>query len=153
MKKGRIILICGLPGSGKTTLAKKIESEENAIRFCPDDWMEKMGISLWDGKAREGIEQQFWQLAQRLAEQGITSILENGFWSKEERDGYLRTARDLGFKIELQALFIPKDETRKRLEERGMEGDSLILKEKLDSYYDLFEMPSETELAQYDNRL
>lgn len=151
MKQGKVILICGLPGSGKTTLAKQLETEEGAIRFSPDDWMEEMGISLWDGKAREGIEQRFWRLAQELALQGVSSILENGFWSREEREGYLKIARDRGFQIELRALYIPKEETRKRLEARGMEGDELILKEKLDSYYNIFEMPSKEELAQYDN--
>ena len=151
MNRGKVILICGLPGSGKTTLAKKLETEEGAIRFCPDDWMGEMGISLWDGKAREGIEQLFWQLAQKMAKQGVTSVLENGFWSKGERDNYLRIAREQGFKIELRALFIPKEETRKRLEGRGMEGDALILNEKLDSYYEIFEMPTKEELDQYDN--
>ena len=146
-----MILICGLPGSGKTTLAKKLEAENNVIRFCPDDWMQEMGISLWDEKAREGIEQRFWKLAQTLALQGVTSVLENGFWSKEERDSYLKTAREKGFKIELQALYISKEETRKRLEQRNMEADNVLINEKLDSYYDVFEMPDSEELALYDN--
>lgn len=151
MKQGKVILVCGLPGSGKSTLAKKLEADENAIRFTPDEWMEEMGISLWDSKAREGIEQRFWRLAQELALQGNIAILENGFWSKEERDGYLKTAREQGFQIQLRVLYIPKEETRVRLEARGMEGDDIILKEKLDNYYNIFELPSEEELSQYDN--
>lgn len=39
MNKGTLILICGLPGAGKTTLAKKLAIERNAIRLCPDDWI------------------------------------------------------------------------------------------------------------------
>ena len=152
MKQGKIILICGLPGSGKSTLAKQLEYEEGAIRFSPDDWMEEMGISLWDGKAREGIERLFWHLAQKLALAGNISILENGFWSKEERDGYLKTARILGFQVELHSLYIPIEETRKRLESRNMEGDDLILKEKLEGYYANYEQPDAEELAQYDNK-
>ena len=151
MKQGKVILICGLPGSGKSTLARKIEAESSAVRLCPDDWMIQMGISLWDSKAREGIEQCFWQLAQKLALQGATSILENGFWTKNERDGYLKVARESGFKIELHALYISKDQTCKRLQARGNEGDSLILEEKLDNYYGLFEQPSEAEILKYDH--
>jgi len=151
MKQGKVILICGLPGSGKTTLAKKLETEEGAIRFSPDEWMEEMGISLWEDKAREGIEQRFWRLAQNLATLGVTSVLENGFWSREERESYLEVARDKGFQIELLPLFISKEETRARLEARGMEGDEKILSEKLDEYYESFEIPTDEELAQYDN--
>ena len=32
-------MLCGLPGSGKTTLAKKLENERQAIRLCPDEWV------------------------------------------------------------------------------------------------------------------
>lgn len=152
MKPGKVILICGLPGSGKSTLAKKLELEDGAIRFSPDEWMEQMGISLWDGEAREAIEQRFWLLAQNLALKGVTSILENGFWSKKERDGYLKTAREQGFQIGLYSLYIPIEETRKRLEARGMEGDALILEEKLEGYYVSYEQPDVEELAQYDNQ-
>ncbi len=150
MKQGKVILICGLPGSGKTTLAKRLEADEAGVRFCPDEWMEEMGISLWDSRAREGIEQRFWGLAQNLAAMGVNSILENGFWSKKERDGYLEVARAKGFHIQLLYLFISKEETRARLESRGMEADEKILIEKLDEYYDSFEIPTDEELSLYD---
>lgn len=78
-------------------------------------------------------------------------ILENGFWTKSERDRYLQAARERSFRIELRPLFIPKEETRKRLKARGMEGDEIILNEKLDGYYEVFEKPTEEELAEYDN--
>ena len=34
-----LFIICGLPGAGKTTLAKKIEGSFSAVRISADDWM------------------------------------------------------------------------------------------------------------------
>jgi predicted kinase len=36
-------IVCGLPGSGKTTLARTLESQFRAVRFTPDEWMD----ALW----------------------------------------------------------------------------------------------------------
>ena len=40
----------GLPGAGKTTRARAIESEERALRLTPDEWM----IPLFDGIQPDG---------------------------------------------------------------------------------------------------
>ena len=34
-----MILVVGLPGSGKTTVARKLEREQHALRLGPDEWM------------------------------------------------------------------------------------------------------------------
>ena len=34
-----LFLICGLPGAGKTTLAKQLERERPALRLTPDEWI------------------------------------------------------------------------------------------------------------------
>lgn len=149
--KSKLILICGLPGAGKTTLAKKLSKQLSAIRFCPDEWMEDMGISLWDSKVRNALESRFWDITQLLLSNNQTVILEYGFWGKSERDEKLLVARELDAKVELYYLDIPIEELRKRLERRGMEGDDLIIAKKLEEYYSSFERPSEEELSLYDN--
>ena len=45
---GRLVLICGLPGAGKTTLAKRLEHELRAVRLCPDEWKHDLGIDYYD---------------------------------------------------------------------------------------------------------
>ena len=82
----RLIIVCGLPGSGKTTLAKAIESTVDAIRFCPDEWMDALGIDLYDEESRARIEGLQWQLAQDLLSLGLTVIIEWGTWARSERD-------------------------------------------------------------------
>ena len=40
-------LTVGLPGVGKTTLARKIAHEDNAVRFTPDEWMIPLFGTMW----------------------------------------------------------------------------------------------------------
>ena len=44
---GRLVIVCGLPGSGKTTLAKELSADGAAVRMSPDDWIEALDINLW----------------------------------------------------------------------------------------------------------
>lgn len=51
-----LFLVCGLPASGKTTLAKQLAEEAPAVRLCGDEWMARLGMDLRDKTARERIE-------------------------------------------------------------------------------------------------
>ena len=91
-----LIIVCGLPGSGKTTHAKQLEGNLRAIRFCPDEWMDMLEINLYDGNARERIEALQWKLAQDLLRLRQTVIIEWGTWGRSERDALRVGARALG---------------------------------------------------------
>lgn len=71
MNSGRLIIVCGLPGAGKTTLAKSLESRLHAVRLSPDEWMDTLDINLWDEPRRAKIEELQWTLAQQLLKLGI----------------------------------------------------------------------------------
>ena len=53
---GRLVLVCGLPGSGKTITGIRLEHEQRAVRLCPDDWMAQLHVDLWDTALRSAIE-------------------------------------------------------------------------------------------------
>jgi len=86
MQQARLILICGLPGSGKTTLAKQLAPEARAVRLSPDEWKHALGIDYYDEDGRVRLEERLWRMAQELLALGQSVVMENGFWAEEERD-------------------------------------------------------------------
>jgi predicted kinase len=150
---GRLILLCGLPGSGKTTLARRLAIELPAVRLCPDEWLTHLGIDLYDEPARDRLERQLWRHAQDLLRLGQTVILEYGFWSREEREAMRLGARALGAAVELRYLAVPLEELHRRLESRNAAGDwgtVPITRDLLDHWAMIFESPTPEELAGYD---
>jgi predicted kinase len=153
MTVARLILICGLPGSGKTTLAKQLATEVPAVRLCPDEWKHDLGIDYYDEQSRVRLEKRLWRLGQELLGLGQSVILENGFWAREERDALRLGARNLGVSVELHYLEAPVDELWRRLEVRNGEakpGTAPIKRADLEKWSQEFEAPEAAELALFD---
>lgn len=153
MTKARLILICGLPGSGKTTLAKKLASVVPAVRLCPDEWKHDLGIDYYDEESRVRLEDRLWRLGEELLGLGQSVILENGFWAREEREELRLAARRLGVAVELHYLETPVDELWRRLQIRNEDakpGTAPIKREDLEKWAQQFEAPDADELALFD---
>jgi predicted kinase len=149
---GRLIIVCGLPGAGKTTHARKLETELRAIRFCPDEWMSSLDLDLYDEHGRARIEALQWHIGQELLARGLTVIIEWGTWGRAERDALRLRARELGAAVELHCLAAPLEVLFERVQRRGMESPP-IAREELQDWVKKFEAPTAEELALYDKSL
>jgi len=154
---GTLILLCGLPGAGKTTLAKIIEADRNAIRMCPDEWIEAILADPADvterDRLRDPIENLQWDLTQNYLRQGRTIVLENGFWAEEERTAYAVEALALGASIELYHLDIPRDKLWRRVTVRNQQltrQTFVMTREEVEAGWAVFQPPTKEELAFYD---
>lgn len=159
IQPGTMILVCGLPGSGKTTFAKRIEAERNAIRMCPDDWIEAVLADPDDreekSRLRDAVENLQWELGKTYLVKGFTVILENGFWSREERDQYAMEALEIGARIELYAMDSSDlDKIWRRIEQRNLTLTSktwVMHREDHEPHWIGFEDPTMEEIAFYDD--
>jgi predicted kinase len=149
----RLIILCGLPGAGKTTLAQRLAKEVPAVRFGADEWMARLDVDLHDERMRDRLEQLFWQLAQELLQLGTSVILEFGCWVRSERDEKRLGARALGVGVELRFLDAPPEELWRRIERRNRErpfGSVPITREQFERYLTLFQAPQSAELELFD---
>jgi predicted kinase len=152
-KQPRLVLLCGLPASGKTTLAREIADAYGAVRFNLDEWELALGVDPFDAEFQVRLEAQFSRLTERLLTLGTSVILEWGFWARAERDEERHLGRSLGAAVELRFLDVPYDELAQRVVNRHANGGLAITESHMDGYRGIFQPPTEDELALYDQPL
>jgi len=146
---GRLIVICGLPGAGKTTLAATLTERLDATLFASDDWMEALHLDMWDQDSRRHVEELQWRMAQRILALGGTAIIEWGSWGRTERDQLREGARALGARAELIYLSAPVEVLHQRIARRGRENPPITL-DMLREWASVFQAPTPEELALFD---
>ncbi len=149
-------LMIGLPCSGKTTYARKLAIEENALLLTPDEWQRKiLGLTIYDPESNHdlihsNIETIMWEVASRVLTLGVSVILDFGFWARTERDDFRNRAKDLKVDFKLHYMNAPKEELISRLEQRNnSDGAFFIIDPKYIEKWSLaFEAPTEDELTE-----
>lgn len=153
MSDPRLLLTCGLPGSGKTTLARQLAGDRGAVRLTQDEWLWALGTTPWDEPTRERLDRELWRLAQEILRLGLSVVLDFGLWARVERDEMRSAARGLGVAVELHYLEVPIDELWRRIEARNFEppwDSHPISRSQLDKWAALFQAPDANEIALFD---
>ena len=153
MADTRLMLTCGLPGAGKTTLAAELAASRGAVRLTKDEWLWAIGLSPWNRTTGAKVEQQLWNLAQELLGLGLSVVLDFGLWARVERDEMRTVARALGVGVELHYLGVPLDELWRRIDERNAIAPwnaEPIGRADLDEWALVFQAPNADELALFD---
>jgi predicted kinase len=149
----RLVLICGLPASGKSSLARQLAAKVPAVRLDKDEWATRLGADLWDEAFRVRLEHQLWVLSQDLLAQGQSVILEWGHWARVERDEKRLGARALGAEVELHYLNAPLEELIERAERRNASGEwtaAPMTRAHFEEWATIFQPPDEEEILLFD---
>ena len=147
-------LMVGLPCSGKTTYARQLASQTNALLLTLDAWhLELFGddVGHEDHDTRhQRIENVMWDVAKHVLALGGDVVLDYGCWARAERDDYRHRSKELGVDFKLHHMDVPYPELYRRLEIRNRspaEGVFVIPRTEMDRYIAIFQPPTEDELV------
>ena len=116
-----LYLTVGLPGTGKTTEARRIEAEQNALRLTKDEWVKALYGPANPPSATDVIEGRLIDIGLRALQLGVDVVLDFGIWARDERTALRQAAVDCGAAVELHYLALPPAEQRRRLDRRHAE--------------------------------
>lgn len=146
-----IFLLCGLPGSGKTTWAEA-PAQGGAMVFNPDPWMLRlygphMPREVFDARLAACMDL-IYEQTNRLAALGLDVVIDGGFWRREQRRVAVERLAGSGVPLTLCWFDVPPEELRRRLGLRNAElpPDTFeITDAMLELFASWFEPPSEAE--------
>ena len=150
----KVIMTCGRICCGKSTYARKLQENRNAVVLSIDD----ITLTLFPEGAGEmhdtyvlRAEQYLLSLSLQILESGVDVILDWGLWTRAQRDRLRAYYTGHGVENEIHYLRLSPEEWERRIRKRNAEQN----KEEPQSYYvdegllrkvdSLFEEPSDTE--------
>lgn len=152
--KPQAYILCGLPGSGKTTYSKKLE-DKGVIRFSVDESMldrfGKYGIDFPEDKYGEYKKRVLASLEQDIInqiERGNSVVLDFGLWQQKDRIKFRKLVENAGAKSKLIYFKAEPELLIKRLESRNQQQASDLPKvstEMFNGVVERFEEPKEDE--------
>ena len=131
----KVYLICGKICSGKTTYAKKLCKESNAILLSVDEIM----LSLFDQCCGPKLHQEYerrikgylFEKALEIIETKTDVVLDWGFWTKEERKATKEFFNSRNINCKLHYIAVSDENWEKQLNKRNNE----ILNNEAKAYY------------------
>jgi predicted kinase len=113
-----LFLTVGLPGTGKTTEAQRLEVEEEALRLTKDEWVKALYGLANPPAASDVIEGRLIEIGLRALGLGINVVIDFGLWGRDERSALRQAAADLGAAVDMRYFELPPAEQRQRLDRR-----------------------------------
>lgn len=144
-----LFLAVGLPATGKTTAARRLEAEHQALRLTKDEWVKALYGELNPASASDVIEGRLIEIALRALELGVDVVIDFGLWSRDERSALRQAAADRDAHVEVLYLDVPAAEQRRRLGRRQTDAPHTtwpMSDDELHGWAGMMEVPTPGEI-------
>lgn len=145
-----LFLTVGLPGAGKTTKARQLAVEYDALRLTPDEWMIPLFGEHGAGGKRDVLEGRLLWLGLDALRLGTNVVVDFGCWSRDERSAIRWLAAAVGGSCRLVYLPVDLDTQRARIAHRQSttpEQTFPMSEAELASWRAAFQEPDAAELG------
>ena len=149
MRQPTLFLTVGLPCTGKTCAARRIEIEQNALRLTKDEWVKALYGHENPRSAQDVIEGRLIEIGLRALELGTNVVIDFGLWGRDERSALRWAAADLGAMVEMRYFELSPVEQRRRLDQRLAEASDTtwpMSDEQLTEWAGIIDVPTAGEL-------
>ncbi|ABD67935.1 hypothetical protein Rfer_0177 [Rhodoferax ferrireducens T118] len=152
-------LIYGATAAGKSTYAKALATEKNAVRFAIDDWMHSLyGQDKPEAMSMEWVmsrvarcQSRIWTTCLQILATGTDVVLELGLLREQVRDRMQAMVEEAGHQASFSFVDADLQVRKQRVLHRNMEkGDTYsfnVTPAMFDAMERYFERPSQAELG------
>ncbi|MEZ4399780.1 MAG: AAA family ATPase [Kofleriaceae bacterium] len=128
-------VVCGPVGVGKTTYGRRLAAELRAAHLVIDEWMQDLFVPdapvplelAWMLPRVIRCEARILAVAGQLAAVGVPSVIEPGWFRRDERDRFRAAAAAAGLAVQVHHLTAPAEVRRQRVRARNLGGDTLTI--------------------------
>lgn len=151
-------LICGPPGSGKSTYAIALAQRLRAVRFSVEEWLAALFAAdrngtldvEWTLERVDRCERQIWTVAEPVLMAGTSVVLDLGLPRADDRDRWRAHVAGTIAESKLHYLDVNREIRRSRILERSRSGRSNKTLDISEVFFDRldaqFEDPTDDEL-------
>lgn len=122
-----LFMIHGFLGAGKTTYARALAAETNAVYLSTDEWIVRIH---GDNPPKEhfatavaNVRLLLKDLIRELLQRGIDVVFDDGFWERPYRDAIRAEAQELRAAVHLITVTCSESESRRRVFQRNTNLD------------------------------
>jgi uncharacterized glyoxalase superfamily protein PhnB/predicted kinase len=158
-EKGKVHLVLGPVGAGKSTYAQELAGGGRTVRLTLDDWMTRLfrpdrpdaEVMTWYVERAARCVEQIWRVALEVTTTGTDAVLEIGLIRRQQREHFYRRLDATGLDLEIHVLDADRAVRRERVLERNRaRGDTFSMEVPPDVFElasDMWEPPDEGELT------